>query len=165
MALILFEAFEVMTIKTELEGIIESAVIAQGCELVGCEMIQSGNRTTLRVYVDAANGIGIDDITQVSRQISAVLDVEEPIPGRYRLEVSSPGLDRPLFQWQDYCRFVGKSIKLRLRVPQPGSKRRNYEGVLISAEDEQIILEFDSIDRVTIQYEEIEKANLIPEIK
>ena len=150
------------TVKGELERIIESAVSALGIDFVGCELIQSGKSTVLRVYVDEINGIDIDAIEKVSRQISAVLDVEEPFSGRYTLEVSSPGLDRPLFRLDDYRRFVGKSVKLRLRIPREGD-RRNYTGALESVEDQQITLVTESGEKLTVNFEEIDKANLIPE--
>lgn len=150
-------------VKDKLENIIEPAVTALGYELVGCELIQSGNSTTLRVYVDDENGIGIDAITKVSRQISAVLDVEEPIVSRYTLEVSSPGMDRPLFRLDDYPQFVGQTVKLRLRIPKEGD-RRNYMGELMFVEDQQIALRMESGDSITMNFDEIEKANLVPEI-
>lgn len=150
------------TVQNDLEKIIKSAVTAIGFDYVGCELVQSGKSTTLRVYVDEINGIDIDGITKVSRQISAVLDVEEPFSGRYNLEVSSPGLDRPLFRLEDYRRFVGKSVKLRLRIPREGD-RRNYTGELVSVEDQQITLAMESGEKVTVNFDEIEKANLIPE--
>ncbi|MCB1827893.1 MAG: ribosome maturation factor RimP [Coxiellaceae bacterium] len=152
----------VTAVKDKLERIIEPAVSALGFELVGFELIQSGNSNTLRVYVDGENGIDIDAITQVSRQISAVMDVEEPITSRYILEVSSPGLDRPLYRLKDYQRFVGRSVKLRLRIPKEGD-RRNYAGELVSVEDEQITLRMESGETITVTIGEIDKANLVPE--
>lgn len=149
-------------VKDDLEKLIESAVMAIGFDYVGSELIQSGKSTTLRVYVDEINGIDIDGITKVSRQISAVLDVEEPFSSHYTLEVSSPGLDRPLFRLEDYDQFIGKSVKLRLRIPKEGN-RRNYTGELVSVEDQQITLAMESGERITVNFEEIDKANLVPE--
>lgn len=149
-------------VKDNLQRIIESAVTALGFDFVGCELIQSGRSATLRVYVDEVHGIDIDAITKISRQISAVLDVEEPLSGRYTLEVSSPGLDRPLFQLDDYRRFIGRSVKLRLRIPREGD-RRNYTAELVSVEDQQITLAMESGERIAINFDEIEKANLVPE--
>jgi len=151
------------TVKRELQEIIEPAVTALGYELVGCEVSQDGKRCVLRVYVDAENGITIDAITQISRQISAVLDVEDPMGSRYALEVSSPGLDRPLFQLEHYHRVVGKKVKLRLRAPRGDDHRRNYSGLLMGIEDQQITLKMDDGESISLDFGEIEKANLVPE--
>ena len=107
----------------------------------------------------------IDAITKISRQISAVLDVEDPISGRYDLEVSSPGLDRPLYQLAHYQRFVDEKIKLRLRVPKGDDNRRNYTGHLQSVQDGKIVLTLDDESQVTFDFDEIEKGNLVPEFK
>ena len=149
-------------IKGELEHIIESAVNALGVDFVGCELAQSGKSTLLRVYVDEINGIDIDMIEKASRQISAVLDVEEPFSGRYVLEVSSPGLERPLFRLDDYRRFMGRSIKLRLRIPKEDD-RRHYTGKLISVEHQRITMAMECGEKITMDFEEIDKANLVPE--
>jgi len=152
------------TAKRELQEIIEPAVTALGYELVGCEVLQDGKRCVLRVYVDAENGITIGDISKVSRQISAVLEVEDPMKSsRYALEVSSPGLDRPLYQLEHYRRFVGSMVKLRLRVPKGEDHRRNYSGLLVGVEDRQITLKMDDDEQISLDFDEIEKANLIPE--
>lgn len=148
--------------KERLDTIIESAVAALGYEFVGYRLVQSGNSTVLRVYVDDQNGISIDAIEKVSRQISAVLDVEEPITGRYMLEVSSPGLDRPLFRLHDYERFVGKQVKIRLRFPHE-SGQRNFVGDLSSVEGQKITLLLESGDQMVVNFDEIDKANLVPE--
>src|SRR5437870_3087505 len=112
-----------------LNQIIAPAVAALGYELVGCELAQDSGRQILRVYVDGENGITLDGCAAVSRQISAVLDVEDPIKGRFLLEVSSPGLERPLFSLAHYQRFIGHKAKLRLRQPQEDG-RRNFTGII-----------------------------------
>ncbi len=150
--------------KRELQEIIEPAVTALGYELVGCEVLQEGKRSVLRVYVDGEGGVTIDAIAQISRQISAVLEVEESISGRYILEVSSPGLDRPLYQLEHYRRFIGKKVKLRLRVPKGEDQRRHYSGLLVGVEGRQIRLEIDDGEQVNLEFDEINKGNLIPEI-
>lgn len=145
-----------------LNEIIQPAVVALGYEFVGCECLSQGHGTLLRVYVDSKDGIGLDEIAKVSRQISAVLDVADPISGHYNLEVSSPGLNRPLFSKADYERFVGQQIKLRLRTPKDG--QRNFKGVLIEVIDQQIKLKTDDGETVEFALPEIEKANLVPEL-
>ena len=149
-------------LKDQLEDIIEPAVAALGFDYVGIELLPSGNSMLLRVYVDEISGIDLAGIEKVSRQVAAVLDVEEPIASHYTLEVSSPGLDRPLFRIGDYQRFIGQQIKLRLRLPKQGD-RRNYKGELASVEDQQIVLTMESGEQITIGFDEIEKANLVPE--
>lgn len=148
--------------KERLNSIIEPAVTALGYEFVGYQLVQSGNSAVLRVYVDDENGISIDAIEKVSRQISAVLDVEEPIMGRYTLEVSSPGLDRPLFRLEDYQRFVGKPVKIRLRMPHEEGQR-NFVGDLASVEGEKVTLVLASGDQIVVDFNEIDKGNLVPE--
>ena len=95
----------------------------------------------LRIYVDSANGVNLDECAKVSRQISAVLDVEDPIQGHYYLEVSSPGIDRPLFTIDQCQGYLGKPVAIRLRVPKAG--RRNFTGTLVQVENEQISLQLD----------------------
>jgi len=153
------------TIKHDLDRIIESAVAALGFDFVGCQVVQSGGSAILRVYVDTLDGNGIDiaSIEKVSRQISAVLDVEEPLSGHYTLEVSSPGLDRQLFRVNDYHQFIGRSIKLGLRIPKEGDNRRFYTGRLVSVNGQKIVLAIDSGQNITFDFEEIHKANLVPE--
>lgn len=147
---------------SEIENLILPAVIALNCELVGCERSASGGQNILRVYVDAENGISLEQVTQVSRQISAVLDVEDPFSSHYSLEVSSPGIDRPLFKLEHYQRFVGQRIKLRLR--QPLNRQRNFAGVLLSVSGETITLD-TTHGSVEFGFSMIEKANLIHEFK
>lgn len=148
--------------KNRLEELIESAVTALGIDFVGCELVQSGRSTVLRVYVDEINGIDIAAIEKVSRQVSAVLDVEEPLSGHYTLEVSSPGLDRPLFKLEDYERFIGRDLKIRLRIRSEGG-RRNFTGKLLRVDGHQITLGMETGEPLAINYDEIEKANLVPE--
>ncbi|MEN9461286.1 MAG: ribosome maturation factor RimP, partial [Pseudomonadota bacterium] len=105
-------------LDTALQQLFEPAVTALGYELVGVERLSFGRRgALLRVYIDSPTGITVDDCGRVSHQISGILDVEEPIKSDYTLEVSSPGLDRPLFALEHYVRFVGKEVSLRLHRP------------------------------------------------
>src|SRR5690348_9661657 len=100
--------------RERLLGLLEPAVEALGFELVELEFHGQGGGSLLRLYIDKAAGVTVDDCEQVSRQVSAVLDVEDPLPGAYTLEVSSPGLDRPLRKQADYARFAGRQAKLEL---------------------------------------------------
>lgn len=131
-----------------------------GYELVGVELFQRGaSGATLRVYIDHEDGIGLDDCASVSDQLSAVLDVEDPLQGRYDLEVSSPGLDRPLVFPEHFRRFEGSRAKVRLSEKLDG--RRSLEGVLRGCEDGIVSLEADG--RLwAIPVNRIEIARLVP---
>ncbi|MFQ5488942.1 MAG: ribosome maturation factor RimP [Gammaproteobacteria bacterium] len=144
-----------------LQRLLEPVVNMLGYELVGIEYFPTGHHYILRVYIDKEAGITLDDCEIVSRQVSALLDVEDPIRGQYTLEVSSPGLDRPLFTPEHFSRFSGKQVKLRLSTPLNG--RRNYKGRLQGLDDGKVMLEVDGA-RVDLPLEDIEKARLVPEI-
>lgn len=148
---------------SELRRIIEPAIAAIGFELVGCETQRQRNKMTVRVYIDSENGVTLDDCARVSRQISSVLEVEDPLMGPYDLEVSSPGLDRPLFTLSHFQRFVGRKITLRLRAPI--DNQRNFKGVITAVEGEEIFLKTDEKLELKIDFEEIEKANLVPDLR
>jgi len=117
-------------VDSSLTQLARRVVEPMGYELVGVEFFQRGGGAgTLRVYIDHERGITLDDCTEVSHQLSCVLDVEDPLPGHYDLEVSSPGLDRPLVFPEHFVRFAGQRVKLRLAEKVEG--RRNLEGVLL----------------------------------
>jgi ribosome maturation factor RimP len=114
----------------------------------------------LRLFIDRQpDGIGLEDCETVSRQVSALLDVEDPIPGHYRLEVSSPGLDRRLTKLAHYQRFVGAEVRVKLRFPLDG--RRNYRGTLRAASEKDIEVEVDG-QKHTLPMANIESARLVP---
>jgi ribosome maturation factor RimP len=138
-----------------------SVVEPLGYELVGVEYFQRGKLGgVLRVYIDHADGITLDDCAAVSRQLSGVLDVEDPIKGHYDLEVSSPGLDRPLFGVEQYERFRGHRAKVRLAAKLEG--RRNFAGVLAGVDQGALLLEEDG-ETIVLPLEMIESARLVPE--
>jgi ribosome maturation factor RimP len=124
-----------------ISDLLRPTVQTLGLELWGIEHLMRGRSSLLRIYIDSDQGITIEDCERVSRQVSGILDVEDPLPGEYTLEVSSPGLDRPLFSFEQYQRFVGEVVNLRLRAPIDG--RRKFKGVLEKAEAEQITLIVD----------------------
>lgn len=107
-----------------------------GLELVGVELTQEGHRRILWVFIDGPDGVGIDDCARVSPELSAALDVEDPIPGAYELRVSSPGLDRPLIRVTDFQRFTGKEAQIQLSAPLGG--RRKFTGELLGVEGADI---------------------------
>lgn len=146
-------------LEQQLINIIQGPVMALGFELVGVEYIRS-RLPILRVYIDSENGITVDDCADVSRQISAVLDVEDPITTAYNLEVSSPGMDRPLFTIEHYRRFIGEEISVSLRIAV--ANRRNWKGTIKSvADNEMITLTIDGKDEV-FALSNIQKANIVP---
>lgn len=148
-------------VNPEVKALIEPVVTGLGFELVGVEFLAQGRHSLLRVYVDRDGGITVDDCADVSRQLSAMLDVEDPLPGAYTLEVSSPGLDRPLFEADDYRRFAGRRAEIRLLVPLDG--RRKFVGELAGVEDGQLVLVDDGQQR-RIPLDRIGKANLVAEL-
>jgi ribosome maturation factor RimP len=116
-----------------------------------------------RIYIDSPKGVTVDDCSRVSRQVGAMMDVEDPFESRYALEVSSPGIDRPLFEIEHYRKYIGKRIKLKLYSPV--NQRRQFKGVLQRVEGEDIFLLVDDTEQeVKLSYSMIEKASLVGEI-
>ncbi|WP_028863714.1 ribosome maturation factor RimP [Psychromonas aquimarina] len=130
-----------------------------GYELVGVEYIRAGKHSTLRVYIDQEAGILVDDCAAVSREISALMDVEDPITNEYTLEVSSPGLERPLFSAEQYAAFIGAEVKVQLRMPI--QNRRKWKGVIASVEGEIICVNVDGTEE-RFALSNIQKANIVP---
>ena len=145
--------------SAELRKLLEPAVSALGFELVGVEFV-SGRRGLLRLYIDSEDGVTIDDCQAVSHQVSGLLDVEDPIQGQYSLEVSSPGLDRPLFRAADFERFAGHEVSLRLVAPVEG--RRKFRGVLLGLRDGRVVVQVEEQELV-VALEEIDAARLVPD--
>ena len=146
----------------DLSDLFEPVIQSMGYELVGVEFLGSMGHGTLRVYIDHENGIGVEDCVRISHQVSAILDVEEPIPQAYDLEVSSPGLNRPLFKASDFERFTGHSAKIKMAVAVEG--RKNFKGLLegvIQSKAVQIMVDNESYE---LPISDIAKANLTGEI-
>jgi len=139
--------------------LIEPVIASLGYELLGVEYLPQGRHSLLRVYIDSEAGIGLEDCATVSRQISAVLDVEDPIHGQYNLEVSSPGVERPLFKPQHFERVLGEKIRVRLAVPRDG--RRKYKGILVESGGGHITLHDEDGEDYRIALADIEKANVV----
>ena len=136
-------------------------VESMGFELVGVEFHGSEHHGVLRIYIDSENGIVVDDCAVVSRQISALLDVEDPIAQAYDLEVSSPGINRPLFKLEDYQRFSGLPAKVKLGVALNG--RKNFSGTLQGIDNDQVLIEVDN-ETFELPFHDIAKANLIGQV-
>ena len=142
-----------------LKEMLEPAVNAVGMELWGIEYLSQGKHSILRVYIDSEDGVTIDNCEAASHQVSGVLDVEDPISGEYNLEVSSPGMDRPLFTFDQFSRYVGELIKVRLQMAVDGM--RNFTGKLVQAENDSLTFEVES-QQLTVSINQIDKANLVP---
>ncbi|MCH9692171.1 MAG: ribosome maturation factor RimP [Gammaproteobacteria bacterium] len=144
-----------------LKALLAPVVKSLGCELWGLDWQSHGRNGLLRIYIDAEAGVAVEDCAKVSRQISAVLDVEDPISGHYTLEVSSPGLDRPLYELEQYRLYIGAQIEVRLRMPLEG--QRKWRGLLAGVEGEEIVLRVDSENEYLLPIDSIEKGNIIPQ--
>ena len=141
--------------------LLEPGISSMGYELVGVEFQTGGpGGGLLRVYIDSENGISADDCQKVSYQVSGILDVEDPIPGHYTLEISSPGLDRLLFRPQDFERFAGQLIKLRTAYPIEG--QRKFKGRLVGMQGDNVVFEQDDME-ISLPFDQIEQARLVPE--
>lgn len=142
----------------KLTDMLRPAVEEVGKELLGIEYISAGNNSVLRLFIDHENGIDVDDCAEVSRQVGAILDVEDPINSEFNLEVSSPGLDRPLFDKPHYEAVIGEIIEVKLSIPLNG--RRKFKGVLVAIENDTLIVTVDGED-YDLVFGNIVKANLV----
>ena len=144
--------------QIELEALITPVIESVGLELWGLEYTPFGGSALVRIFVDGPNGVTLDDCARISDQLSALFDVEDPIPVAYRLEVSSPGLDRVLFKPEQYQRYLGETLKLRLRWPVDG--RRNMTGVLQACEGESVRIEVDG-ESALVPLDAVQRARLV----
>jgi ribosome maturation factor RimP len=144
--------------EQHIASLLEPTINALGLQVWGVEHISQGRYSVLRVYIDSANGISIEDCEKVSRQVSAILDVEDPIAGEYNLEVSSPGADRRLFTLEQFEEFTGSEVDLRLKTPLEG--RRKFKGQLASVTGDKISLLVEGSE-YQCPFEAIEKAHIV----
>ncbi|MCC5851653.1 MAG: ribosome maturation factor RimP [Alkalimonas sp.] len=145
--------------EQELTALLTPTVAAAGFELLGIEFIRAGKHSTVRLYIDHPDGVTVDHCAVVSREVSAILDVEDPIAHEYVLEVSSPGLDRPLFTPEHFAKAVGSKVELKLAIPQDG--RRKFKGMLLAIEDDMLVGEIDG-KQFRLLMDNVEKANIVP---
>lgn len=145
--------------RDELHSLLDPAVTRLGYELVDLEANVSGKGGVLRLFIDHADGVGLSDCEAVSNAVSALLDVEDPMPGRYDLEVSSPGLDRKLTKIEHFQRFTGQDVRVQMRFPIAGRKR--FRGTLTAADGEKIVVDVDG-EMHTLPMETIDTARLVP---
>ncbi len=143
----------------KLRSVLEPPVENLGYELLHLEITHQGKHTVLRVYIDAPGGIQVHDCAAVSRQLSAVLDIEDPLSGAYLLEVSSPGLERPLVKPDHFKRFVGNKARIVMATHICG--RRRFTGQMVEAGNQAVVLEVDG-ERYPLPYSDMESAQLQP---
>jgi ribosome maturation factor RimP len=143
----------------ELLGLLEPTVERLGYELVDLEVRLGSGNGLVRVFIDKPDGVDLDDCEKVSLAVSALLDVEDPVPGNYNLEVSSPGLDRKLTKPAHFQRFAGETVKVQTRFPIEG--RRRFRGTLVSSDDENIVVEVDG-ESHSLPLKTIDTARLVP---
>jgi len=152
---------------SKITGIAEQAATPAGIEIVEIELKGSGRNHLLRIYIDKPEGVTHADCELVSRAVGAVLDAEDPIPGSYELEVSSPGVERKLGKWQDWQRFAGKKVKVVLKEPvkhlsakSGTAELKHFDGVISRAEDRSVTVELPGGGQVTFPVEQVDRANL-----
>ena len=146
-------------LEKKLNDMFEPVIESMAYELIGVELTGSGNGTILRIYIDAEKGITVDDCQAVSYQVSGILDVEDPLQNHYTLEVSSPGLDRPLVKPEHFKQFIGELVKIRSTEAVLG--RKNFKGILESFDGEYLYVAVDN-EVYEIPFDIVEKANLGP---
>ena len=147
------------TLLTKINALITPTIEAMGYRLWGCEMI-SAMGVTLKIYIDSDAGINLDDCSKVSNQVSAILDAQDAIANKYHLEVSSPGMDRCLFNEEQYKKFISSEVRIRLSVPING--RRTYVGKIADIVDGNVEI-ISAEGRVIIPIRQIEKAKIVPQ--
>jgi len=144
----------------ELRELLEPTIERLGYEVSDLELRLGGRSGVVRIFIDRPDGVSLEDCEKVSLAVSALLDVEDPLPGQYNLEVSSPGLDRKLTKVEHFQRFKGETLKIHMRFPIAGRKR--FRGTLVSSDDENIVVEVDG-ESHTLPMATIDTARLVPE--
>jgi ribosome maturation factor RimP len=150
------------SLEARIISLAEQAAASMGMEVVLVEIKGGGNRSIVRTFIDQPGGISLNDCERFSKRFSVLLDVEDWIPFSYVLEVSSPGLDRPLVKEGDFRRFVGREVRMRTRVPAAG--QRNFRGRILSVTEGRLMLELAEGKNIEIVLTDVEKANLVAEI-
>lgn len=145
--------------RQELIELLAPVVESLGYELFHLELVGQGKTSTLRLYIDSPQGIDVDDCAKVSREISALMDVEDPLPEAYQLEVSSPGLDRPLVKIEHFQQFIGEEARVVMRYPLEA--RRKFKGRIEAVDDGVVVLSVDA-EEYRLPVADMEKARLVP---
>lgn len=142
-----------------LTELLKPAAEALGYEFLGVEFMGQGIHSVLRIYIDHEDGISVEDCTKVSHQASGVLEVEDPITSQYTLEVSSPGMDRPLFTLPHFEKVVGQVVNIRCHLGVDG--RRKFKGTLNQVDKNRLIITVDNQD-YDVDFHDVDKANVVP---
>ncbi|MGJ8514716.1 ribosome maturation factor RimP [Carnimonas bestiolae] len=150
------------TREQAIHALIEPTVTSLGFELWGVDYQAQGKHSRLIIYIDSEKGVNVDDCAHVSRQVSALLDVEDPISGHYNLEVSSPGMDRPLYTLAQFEKYAGHHVQVRLR--EAFEDRRKFRGLLMGIEEEDVIVRVDQ-EEFGFPIETIDRANVVPQFE
>ncbi len=145
--------------SNELQNLLKPTVGRLGYELSDLEVKTGSKSAVIRIFIDHPDGVGIEDCEKVSRAVSALLDVEDPVAGHYDLEVSSPGWNRKLTKIEHFQRFAGETVKVEMRFPIEGRKR--FRGKLLSSDDENIVVDVDGVSH-TLPMATIDTARLVP---
>lgn len=160
--LLFLEAMKREELKEKISDLIVPVISSLDVELDNLEINKMGRKMLMRVFIEKKGGVTIDDCERVSREIEAVLDVEDPIPGPYVLEVSSPGLDRPLKNPGDFMRYSGRKVRVVTR--EPVGNQTFFIGSIDAATDDDVILLLQEEKKITIPYANISKARLEVEV-
>ncbi|PHR66386.1 ribosome maturation factor RimP [Pseudidiomarina marina] len=146
--------------EDRLFDMLEPAVAALDFTLWGVEFVRAGKHSTLRVYIDHEDGVSVDNCADVSHQVSAILDVEDPIKSEYFLEVSSPGMERPFFKASQYADYLGETAAVELTMAQQG--KRKFKGVIAAVDGDYIEFNIDG-ETLKVAQSSIKKAHLVPQ--
>ncbi len=152
-----------VNILDKIDGLLQPLVTSLGLELVDVEYKREGRQMMLRIFLDKVGGITLDDCAAVSKEFSALLDVEDIIPGKFTLEVSSPGLDRPLKSLSDFVRFSGKLVKVKTFeaiADDAGNLRKSFLGQILGVNGDVLLLKLLDGQSASIPYAAVAKANL-----
>ena len=149
-------------LEQAIQALLAPSITALGYELLGIEYLPQGKHSVLRLFIDSETGVQLGDCEKVSRQVSGILDVEDPLKGQYSLEVSSPGMERPLFTSEQFARFIDARVRIKLQLKHEGRKRITG---LIKAVKDDVVLIHDSDDDVELEIDinDMERAQLIPD--
>lgn len=150
-----------MSLRDDLINLLEPTLESMGYELVELECRPNPRNGLVRIFIDKPGGVGLDDCEQVSHQVSGVMDVEDPMPGQYSLEVSSPGLDRPMRKVSHFEQAIGSNVKLELNTPL-ADKRWRFTGKLLAVKGDRITVEVEG-EPVELEIAALKRARLVPE--
>lgn len=153
-------ALDKQNIEQKVRELASPLLAVEGLELVDVEYVREREGFILRMFIDKPGGVGLEDCTLASHTVDTVLDVEDFIPNEYNLEVSSPGLNRPLTRAEHFIKAVGKKVKVKTFGPLFEPPRKNFTGLLKAADAEKVIVEVEGAGSFTVPLKDIAKANL-----